>query len=265
MFSQRGPKQLNLERLALSSEARSAYIRKNLQQPFAKYLHSRTGKVLVPSATGDFFDTRTFAPGDDIRHIDWRASAKSPNLLVRRFRDEEARPLSVFVDVSYLTNSLKEWHKRIRQSDAGTNEHPDDPPGIADLLTLCDLARTENLSVDVHLFGRSHLVDFRNVVKACPEDPRRAQFDARAFLIELEPWLESGEGILREEQRLFHRKAFPGVNVFGHGDFTIPEGRICLFAVGPGNRESSLELADALREKGNMVAALKPLESESFR
>ncbi len=48
----------------------------------------------------EFHDRRPYAPGDDVRHIDWRALAKTDEVLVRIHREEVAPRLDLFVDVS---------------------------------------------------------------------------------------------------------------------------------------------------------------------
>ena len=48
----------------------------------------------------EFHDRRPYAPGDDVRHIDWRALAKTDQVLVRIHREEVAPRLDLFVDVS---------------------------------------------------------------------------------------------------------------------------------------------------------------------
>jgi uncharacterized protein (DUF58 family) len=51
------------------------------------------GRLIHPrSAAGglEFVDHRAMMPGDDPRHLDWRASARSIQPLVRRYRDERA-------------------------------------------------------------------------------------------------------------------------------------------------------------------------------
>src|ERR1051326_3688717 len=47
-----------------------------------------------------FSEHRLYVPGDDVRHIDWKASARSRDPLIKKF--EEERELTVFlvVDVS---------------------------------------------------------------------------------------------------------------------------------------------------------------------
>ncbi len=48
----------------------------------------------------DFAETRRYQPGDDPRHIDWRASARGHNqtLLVRRYHAEHAQTLAILID-----------------------------------------------------------------------------------------------------------------------------------------------------------------------
>ena len=48
----------------------------------------------------DFLDFRAYTPGDDLRQVDWRASARRPNLLVRRYHDEAAAQWYVCLDRS---------------------------------------------------------------------------------------------------------------------------------------------------------------------
>lgn len=58
----------------------------------------RLGRSLGSSA--EFSEHRSYAPGDDVRHIDWRAYARSDQLVVRRFREEIAPRLDVVLDAS---------------------------------------------------------------------------------------------------------------------------------------------------------------------
>lgn len=62
----------------------------------------RTGERLGRSlgSSAEFSEHRTYAPGDDVRHIDWRAYARSDQLVVRRFREEIAPRLDIVLDPS---------------------------------------------------------------------------------------------------------------------------------------------------------------------
>lgn len=48
----------------------------------------------------EFHDRRPYVPGDDVRHIDWRALAKGDEVLVRVHQEEVAPRLDLFLDVS---------------------------------------------------------------------------------------------------------------------------------------------------------------------
>lgn len=53
-----------------------------LQAPGRRPAQQRAG------AGHEFLDYREYVPGDDLRNVDWRASARGPRMQVRRFRDE---------------------------------------------------------------------------------------------------------------------------------------------------------------------------------
>ncbi len=48
----------------------------------------------------EFTDFRPYVPGDDVRHVDWRAYARTDALHVRLFREEVAPYVDVVVDTS---------------------------------------------------------------------------------------------------------------------------------------------------------------------
>jgi uncharacterized protein (DUF58 family) len=65
-------------------------------------LGGRIGERLG-SGTGsslEFQDYRPYAPGDDLRHVDWAAYARSELLAVRLYREEVAPRIDLVVDVS---------------------------------------------------------------------------------------------------------------------------------------------------------------------
>ncbi len=49
-------------------------------------------------ASTEFHDYRAYVPGDDIRHIDWKAYARSDVLTIRLFREEIAPRVDLVVD-----------------------------------------------------------------------------------------------------------------------------------------------------------------------
>jgi uncharacterized protein (DUF58 family) len=48
----------------------------------------------------EFADHRPYAPGDDVRHIDWKAYKRLNKLLLRMFDEEQDLPVYVFIDAS---------------------------------------------------------------------------------------------------------------------------------------------------------------------
>ncbi|MGK0217543.1 MAG: hypothetical protein ACI9HE_001021 [Planctomycetota bacterium] len=54
----------------------------------------------APGASLEFEDRRGYAPGDDVRHLDWRALARTDQLLVRQYREEVTPVLELLVDDS---------------------------------------------------------------------------------------------------------------------------------------------------------------------
>ena len=48
----------------------------------------------------EFEESRPYAPGDDVRTIDWNASARTGELLVKRYREERDQTLLFALDAS---------------------------------------------------------------------------------------------------------------------------------------------------------------------
>ncbi|GAB4271922.1 MAG: DUF58 domain-containing protein [Candidatus Rifleibacteriota bacterium] len=52
----------------------------------------------------EYLDHREYQPGDDIRHIDWNAMARSDKLTVKLFREEVTPHLDILIDASVSMN-----------------------------------------------------------------------------------------------------------------------------------------------------------------
>src|SRR5687768_10051569 len=65
-------------------------------------LRGRAGERLGAGtgASLEFQDYRTYEPGDDLRHVDWAAYARSELLTVRLYREEVAPRIDLAIDVS---------------------------------------------------------------------------------------------------------------------------------------------------------------------
>jgi uncharacterized protein (DUF58 family) len=53
----------------------------------------------------DLFSLRDYQPQDDLRHIDWKATARSRNLTVREFTAEDERRITIVLDTRNLAES----------------------------------------------------------------------------------------------------------------------------------------------------------------
>lgn len=60
----------------------------------------------------EFFDHRPYQPGDEVRHIDWRQSARRPDPMVRRFVHEASTDWLIALDcsASMASASACKWH-----------------------------------------------------------------------------------------------------------------------------------------------------------
>ncbi|MCP3861186.1 MAG: DUF58 domain-containing protein, partial [Phycisphaeraceae bacterium] len=66
--------------------------------PLAGRLGERLGRGAGSSL--EFMDFRNYVPGDDLRHVDWQAYARTGQLTVRLFREETAPSLDVIADTT---------------------------------------------------------------------------------------------------------------------------------------------------------------------
>jgi uncharacterized protein (DUF58 family) len=53
----------------------------------------------------DLFSMRDYQPQDDLRHIDWKATARSRRLTVREFTSEDERRITIVLDTSVPSNA----------------------------------------------------------------------------------------------------------------------------------------------------------------
>jgi len=56
----------------------------------------------------DLFALRDYQPQDDLRHIDWKATARSRRLTVREFTSEDERRITIVLDTRLVPNSGEE-------------------------------------------------------------------------------------------------------------------------------------------------------------
>lgn len=69
----------------------------NIKQ-LSQYSQSGEQTAAMTGSGSDFAEVRAYQQGDDLRHIDWRASARSQDTLVRTYHSELSRPLCLLID-----------------------------------------------------------------------------------------------------------------------------------------------------------------------
>lgn len=74
-----------------------------------------THKGRGTGSSTEFHDHRDYQPGDDIRHIDWRAYARTDSLLLKRYREEVRPTLDLLIDAS--ASMATDEHKAQRTVD----------------------------------------------------------------------------------------------------------------------------------------------------
>jgi uncharacterized protein (DUF58 family) len=76
-------------------------------------LHTGQTPSLRRGAGHDLLLLRDYQPRDDLRHIDWKATARSRQLTVREFTAEDERRITIVLDTR-LTDDIDEENFRIR-------------------------------------------------------------------------------------------------------------------------------------------------------
>lgn len=63
----------------------------------------------------DLFSLRDYQPQDDLRHIDWKATARSRRLTVREFTSEDERRISIVLDTRVAQGAEQELFERFER------------------------------------------------------------------------------------------------------------------------------------------------------
>ncbi len=63
----------------------------------------------------EFYGTRTFVPGDDLRRVDWKSTARRGHLIVREYERAEAQDCTIVLDLSNATHSGESDHSTLER------------------------------------------------------------------------------------------------------------------------------------------------------
>jgi len=80
--------------------ARVARLEFVLRRPLPSDRRGERRSVVRKGTSLEFCDYRPYAPGDDVRHLEWKAYARLEQLVLRVYHDEEDLAVHVLVDDS---------------------------------------------------------------------------------------------------------------------------------------------------------------------
>lgn len=122
-------------------------------------LELETGK-LVANRRGlgqDLLALRDYLPNDDLRRIDWKATARSRNLIVREFSAEDDRRVTIFLDTRF-PGEVEEGGQSLRQKieaeqKGGTVIHPRFEEGLSRVASLLNFFTEEQSELRLVIDG----------------------------------------------------------------------------------------------------------------
>ena len=104
---------------------------------FARFLTDVLGESMPAMIDGaQFRQHRDYGQGDDLRYVDWKASARSEKMKVRQMEESTTNSLEVVVDTEWLAEE---------SADKGV------PPNARYLMVLLSLARKERVPLSVSI------------------------------------------------------------------------------------------------------------------
>ena len=112
-----------LTRATLPGEAELRSFASAAAQLLTERLPRAAGSRTVTRRPGvglQHFDHRDYAPGDDVRHLDWRQTARRRQPIVRRFESESATDWTLLLDASssMATHGAIKWQAAVSMAAA---------------------------------------------------------------------------------------------------------------------------------------------------
>lgn len=119
----------------------------------------------------DLLALRDYRPNDDLRRIDWKATARSRNLIVREFSAEDDRRVTIFLDTRFPGEVEEGVGQSLRQKieaeqKSGTVIHPRFEEGLSRVASLLNFFTDEQSELRLVIdgvegefgVGRAHLL-----------------------------------------------------------------------------------------------------------
>lgn len=265
LFTQKPIEEVKFDSLASAATRSASLLLQRMKDPWPQFLFSRNGHIVVRSRAGDFRELNEYAPGDDLKQVDWRTSAKSDKLYVRLNQEDEQRDITMVFDVELLREGLATWMMHVKAQAAAPADkphpvNPDDcrPKALMDLLVFLELAARDDRTVNFVLMGRGVIDSWKDVVKSRGIGGR-STYDAKRFLEKLGPALISANDLLEHEsaKAIFGAEGAPSLNIFSGGELPFADANIFVFGLSKKNHDQSVQVYRSLERQGKLVAQMK--------
>ena len=186
------------ELVALSNNARQLQLR-------PRAIHARQGGQYISRMRGrgmEFDESRPYQPGDDVRNIDWRVTARTGKTHTKVFREERERPVLISVDARqpmfFATRGRFKWVQAAR---------------LAGMLAWTTHQAGDRIGGEIHAEG--NFAEFR---------PRRGKQAVLRFIksladADMPAEVESASQSMEKAFRRMRRTAHPGSLVIFISDF----------------------------------------------
>ncbi|MGI8470393.1 MAG: DUF58 domain-containing protein [Pyrinomonadaceae bacterium] len=158
-----------------------------LKMPF------EVGKLVAPKkgAGQDLLSLRDYQPQDDLRHVDWKATARARRIIVREFAAEDERRVTVIFD-SRLQEAEKQktLRERIEEEQKGKRLSPEAlrfEKGVSQTASLLAYFTDEQAEIRLVIddeigefgFGKTHLYDcLKRLAVVEPKSESTSDFSA---------------------------------------------------------------------------------------
>lgn len=221
-----------------------------IRSPYQQFLHYATGRVLAKGVSGELSDLREYRQGDDLRLVDYKASARLDKTLVRVFEERETRHVNLVYDADLL------WESEPLKSGDSYNT------ALVDLFSHLHLAVLEGTNLDLWICHRGRVSHLPNLGKS-RRSSSQCYYETEDFRSELSGILSGYFGLRRFEDTWLEHPVYEQ-NILADCGGKLLGDRILVCRIHEENRDASLPMLSFLRKKGANISLVRSDISELF-
>lgn len=236
--------------MGMPSKARIA-----VRSPLLTFLAAERGKIRVSGLAGIPESTRPYQPGDELRSIDWKRSARSDTLMTKIREEREERSLTIVMDLGTLGRELKQMspdlprHRRPEGADVRALVHG--APHFSTLVHEATIAHQNGLEVDLILTHHTVIRHHKDATR----DILALDENSDHFWAGVQNDAETALKLREEEEDIFGPTLFQTSSPLSHGQVEIPRKNIIHFLMGPDSKSVVLQTVPLLQARGNRIFA----------